>query len=148
MAAPVWDESMEAELVRTIHVIGRVYARLLEPTGTSTAQSTLLFRIAEHRGIAASELAQLTLRDASTITRLIDGLVARGLVERRSDATDRRKQRLHLTPAGRGMVRRLANVFADAAPTLSDGITEADVTALRRLSSKLRRNYERLLDDD
>jgi DNA-binding MarR family transcriptional regulator len=36
-----------------------------------------------------------------TITSVVDGLVARGLVEREPEPSDRRRVRLNLTPAGR-----------------------------------------------
>jgi DNA-binding MarR family transcriptional regulator len=45
-----------------------------------------------------------------TVTSVVDGLVSRGLVERRPDPSDRRRLRLLLTPAGEGAVSQ-----ADAA---------------------------------
>ena len=42
----------------------------------------------------------------STVTSVVDGLVARGLVERSSDPEDRRRVVLSLTPSGSATVRR------------------------------------------
>ena len=45
-----------------------------------------------------------------TVTAIIDGLVARGLVDRSPDATDRRRVRLRMTAEGRAILAK-----ADAA---------------------------------
>src|SRR4051794_20112205 len=61
----------------------------LDRSGDGVPQKTLALRI----GI-----------DGSTLVRLIDILESRGLVERRTDPTDRRARLLHLTEAGRQAV--------------------------------------------
>jgi long-chain acyl-CoA synthetase len=50
--------------------------------------------------VAPSTLAGLLTVSRPTITALVDGLVARGLVERRADPTDRRRVEHRLTDAG------------------------------------------------
>ncbi|HZN16114.1 MAG TPA: MarR family winged helix-turn-helix transcriptional regulator, partial [Acidimicrobiales bacterium] len=62
------------------------------------------------RAEVASGLAGGLAVSPPTVTTLVDGLVARALVERTPDADDRRRVRHELTPAGR---RLLAD--ADAA---------------------------------
>jgi DNA-binding MarR family transcriptional regulator len=46
-----------------------------------------------------------------TMTRMLDGLVERGLVERRPDPTSRRQIRLALTDEGRGLLTRYEAVI-------------------------------------
>jgi long-chain acyl-CoA synthetase len=53
------------------------------------------------RSELASRLAGQLAVSPPTVTALVDGLVARGLVERGSDPDDRRKVRHELTTAGR-----------------------------------------------
>lgn len=57
--------------------------------------------------------------DASNLTRIVDRLEKRGLVERRTLATDRRVKELVLTDAGREVLGRLEELVT-AAPGLSD----------------------------
>ncbi len=59
---------------------------------------------------AASGLADRLAVRRPSITALIDGLEARGLVDRRQEDTDRRRVELRLTPEGAGTLAR-----ADAA---------------------------------
>ena len=52
----------------------------------------------------AAELVHVSLPAAS---RMVDELVRREFVERHEDAEDRRMKRVHLTDAGRAVIRRL-----------------------------------------
>ncbi|MET0297926.1 MAG: MarR family transcriptional regulator [Microbacterium sp.] len=55
---------------------------------------------------AAGELADHTLVTTGGLTKRVDRLVARGLVERRAAASDARKRIVRLTPAGRDVIDR------------------------------------------
>lgn len=57
-----------------------------------------------------NELASVLLLSRSGITRLVDRLVAAGLVERQTCPTDRRGAYAVLTPEGRARLRRAAPV--------------------------------------
>lgn len=73
------------------------------------SQYRLLTSLAEGEA-GSSRLAERMAISPPTVTSVVDGLVARGLVERRPDRADRRRQRLVLTEAGERAVAQ-----ADAA---------------------------------
>lgn len=54
-----------------------------------------------------SELSKLFVLDPSTLVPIIDGLEARGLVERRKDPADRRRVPVVLTDAGEALIANL-----------------------------------------
>jgi DNA-binding MarR family transcriptional regulator len=58
----------------------------------------------DHDGQMITRLAALALMEQSAMTRVIERMEERGLVIRRGDARDRRRVRVHLSPAGRAMV--------------------------------------------
>jgi DNA-binding MarR family transcriptional regulator len=72
---------------------------------------------ADDRRLRMSELADRLLLSRSGVTRLVDRLVAQGLVEREICDTDRRGQWAALTDAGRARLRA-------AAPTHLRGVGE------------------------
>ena len=88
----------------------------------------------DHR-LRMSELADRLLLSRSGATRLIDRLVAEGLVERASCESDRRGQWAALTPAGYKRLRR-------ASPTHLRGVAEH---FLDRLSADDLVELERML---
>jgi len=67
----------------------------------------------ENEGISQGELAEMTVKDAPTVTRIIDLLVKKGLSERTMSENDRRKFRITLTDAGR-------NKFDEAYPIVAE----------------------------
>jgi DNA-binding MarR family transcriptional regulator len=79
---------------------------LLEEAGVSLSQMKLLYAL----DVAEEELsvkALSTLMGCSLpgASRGVDGLLQRGLVERREDEQDRRMKRVQISPAGRDVVR-------------------------------------------
>jgi long-chain acyl-CoA synthetase len=71
----------------------------------SLPQYRVLVFLSEHDAAAASALASRLDVTRPTITALVDGLVARKLVERRPARDDRRRVEHHLTRAGERTVR-------------------------------------------
>ena len=74
---------------------------------------TTLSRLQGDPGLTHKALAAKLDRDQTTITRMIDRLVAKGLAERRADPKDRRAARIFLTRAGYDAYQMMAPV-ADA----------------------------------
>lgn len=67
----------------------------------------------ESEGISQNDLAEKTVKDAPTVTRIIDILVKKGLTERNMVKDDRRKFNITLTDAGR-------NKFDEAYPIVAE----------------------------
>lgn len=93
-------------------------------------QWVVLYRLFEAQGLTQCGLGERTVKDKTTITRILDRLQAKKLLVRRRDSRDRRSQRIFLTPAGEALVRALvplvrgyaADVFADVASEDSERI--------------------------
>jgi DNA-binding MarR family transcriptional regulator len=82
------------------------------------------------------ELARRLHYDPSNITALADSLEARGLVERRPDASDRRFRRLALTPEGERLRSTLEARLAQP-PLFLDRLTVAEQKQLLTLLAKI-----------
>lgn len=70
----------------------------------------LVSALADFGPLSQQELADSLDIDKSHLVRPLDELEDRGLLERRRDADDRRRNRVALTPAGRRLVDELAPV--------------------------------------
>lgn len=82
-------------------------ARLVNRFTVSIADSRSLRILGEHRVLTVNHLAQCMALSSSRVTRIIDRLVAKKLVRRESDPSDRRIFNLSLTPAGEQIARAL-----------------------------------------
>jgi DNA-binding MarR family transcriptional regulator len=95
------------------------------------AQCLVLLEIEEHRRPTTGRLASELRLDSSTLSRTIDGLVRRGLVERARADRDRRVVWLKLTAEGRAVCRAIHNendtyyrrVFKKIPPTRQKTVT-------------------------
>ena len=89
---------------------------------------------APERRLRMSELADRLLLSRSGVTRLVDRLVADGLVERVDCESDRRGQWAALTNAGRGRLRRAAPTHLRGVAThFLDRLSADDLASLERM---------------
>jgi MarR family transcriptional regulator for hemolysin len=103
--------------------------------GISKAQWGVLMRLHLAEGLNQAELAEILDLQPITLTRLLDGLAANGLIERKPDPNDRRANRLYLTPAALPLLERLNELGADMMSNVLEGI---DRTRVERILHDLR----------
>lgn len=101
----------------------------------------ILFRLYQDDGLTQMQIADLMMRDKTTITRRLDGLVKKGLIERRTDAVDRRHVRIHLSEVGRASMPRLVAVVAyfqiEALTDVSDEEKQITINTLQKITAQL-----------
>lgn len=84
---------------------------LLSEIGVTPAQSEALRIIADHGPLSLRELGDMLVCDTGTSpSRIVDRLVAAGLVQRTTSEHDRRQVRLTLTSQGRDKAHRVAEI--------------------------------------
>ena len=95
-------------------ILRELDAELLATHGLTTRDYEVLLLIgqAPDRRLAMSALAESTMLTRSGITRLVDGLVSSGLIERVSCPGDARVCHAKLTPAGLRKLRQAGEVHA------------------------------------
>lgn len=108
-------------------------ARVAECT-LSLSQGKLIRELAKPQ--SQRELARRLHYDPSNITALADSLEARGLIERRTDASDRRFRLLALTPEGERLRSSLEALLAQP-PHFLDRLTLAEQKQLLQLLAKI-----------
>ena len=91
-----------------------------------------------------NELALFTGVDRTTLTRAVDQLVSRGLVERSSPSRDRRKVHLALSVSGEELYMRTVKVMLQQNQTLAAAL---DDEALRAATRLLQQTLRALVDD-
>lgn len=115
----------------------------LDSLGLTDATWTPLIHIERSgEGICQKDLAARIGLDGSSLVRLLDILVAKGLIERRQDTADRRSNLLFLTRQGQAATRdiqhALTDVEAEMLADLDDAEMEALTTALDRIDARIK----------
>jgi DNA-binding MarR family transcriptional regulator len=88
--------------------------------------------------VRLTDLHRRVLLSQPALSRMVDRLVARGLVERCEDAGDRRVVRLALTEAGRSRQREVGAAHArDVTIAMTQTVSDSDLEDLLRITRAL-----------
>lgn len=88
--------------------------------------------------VRLTDLHRRVLLSQPALSRMVDRLVARGLVERCEDAGDRRVVRLALTEAGRSRQREVGAAHArDVTIAMTQTVSDSDLEELLRITRAL-----------
>jgi DNA-binding MarR family transcriptional regulator len=102
------------------------------------------WRVLFHLGIYGRMRAQDIVARASIhktkVSRAVQGLEDRRFLKREKDETDRRREHLELTPAGRRAYEDLYEVARQYEAELTRGLSAQDLSDLRRLLAQLEAN--------
>jgi DNA-binding MarR family transcriptional regulator len=91
----------------------RSLARTLHGEELSVAQLAALHLVEAAGDLRQAELAEDLLMTPSSTSRMIDGLVERGLMERRESPQDRRARTLHVTARGIALLNEIGAARVD-----------------------------------
>ncbi|KAA2261153.1 winged helix-turn-helix transcriptional regulator [Solihabitans fulvus] len=113
-ASPGLLEARLGYLLKHAHLrLGEASAKALAPFGIEGHQLAVLVVLADGHPLSQLEAAGRLGVDRTTMVALVDTLEDRGLVERRRSATDRRRNIVELTEAGRDCLRRAEDARRD-----------------------------------
>ena len=90
----------------------------------------------------ATQLAQLLPVDAARISRLVNGLVERGLIIRRRPPNDRRVVMLRLSPDGEELTAEISRRMQEFYAGLTRGLTEEEMQAFTAAALRIIANHE------
>ena len=88
--------------------------------------------------VRLTDMHRRVLLSQPALSRMVDRLVERGLLERHEDAGDRRVVRLALTEAGRACQREVGRAHArDVTAAMTERVSDADLEELKRITRAL-----------
>lgn len=109
--------------------------RTLGELDVSLTQIKLLHLLAaDEDGVPLKDLAERMSLSLPAISRSVDGLLLRGLVDRRENETDRRMKQVRITQRGRDVTRRVNEARLSLLEQFTATLTD---TQCRRLSVAL-----------
>ncbi len=124
-------------LAQASHVYSAgVHARIKEKSG-GIAEWRVLTCLIDVDGMSVSRLAEIALFNQPRLSKVLDRLGAQGLIERRGDTSDRRRVRVHITPAGLALARPLIEIARQHEAEMLAGYTEAEIAAIKKILRQL-----------
>jgi DNA-binding MarR family transcriptional regulator len=108
------------------------------------AQWVPLFKLYHGDCATMAELARTLQQDPAAMTRALDRLEAKGLVQRTRSSSDRRVQNLELTDLGREVAAVVPAVLSDILNQHLAGFSEKEWRSLVQLLQRMRANGDAL----
>jgi DNA-binding MarR family transcriptional regulator len=133
----------EDAVVRLMMAMGRRFRARLDGDTVDPAQASLLYTLKVHGSMRLGDVAEAMKLDASTISRHVQQLGDRGLIERELDPEDARARIIVLTAAGRSSLK---HTFDQRRAFITEAMSGWDDEQRERLRDDLVRLTERLPD--
>ena len=143
---PRYDAPFIARLLLP-KVVARVFEvqdRALAQIGLTARQALILLSCDLEEANTAAELAALYGLEASSITRLVDRLEKKRLIERTRSRSDRRKAILVLTPKGKSALQRAVRIAGPIAIATWKGVTGQQRKTLAAIVGKVLNNLKQI----
>jgi DNA-binding MarR family transcriptional regulator len=133
---------MTTFVLHKVGVAGRraIAERVAVKPGVTLWQLAALAELGDQGPAAQNELAAGLGVDPSDMVRLMDGLLADGLVSRDRDPGDRRRYRISLTSKGKKALATARTVVREVEKATLQPLTAAERTTLHRLVTKIHRD--------
>lgn len=120
------------------------FHKVVRSKGLRVPEWRVMASLYDQDGLMTTKLAFYALAEQSRLTRIIDQMDAKGLVERRAGQDDRRKVTVHLTPKGRALAEELVGEARAHEEILLAVLQDTDAArlkpALQALLTTLRTN--------
>ncbi|WP_353226758.1 MarR family transcriptional regulator [Novosphingobium sp.] len=124
--------------IRLAH--GAVYRHFTETFSDielTQKQVSVLWLIDDHADIAQTDLAHRMRMDRATTMAIVNRLQDRGYLVRGASLTDRRKQTLHLTDAGRAALVSAKDAIGEHERWLKSRFTDKEVESLIEMLARI-----------
>ena len=119
---------------------------MIEQRGFSWIQYVVLAALRDGIAVNPKAICAQYRHDSGALTRIIDQLAERGLLERVRRDKDRRKVELQLTPAGRDAIESLIPLIVGKLNEVLSDLSQAEVQELLRLLVKLNTTLQSHVD--
>jgi DNA-binding MarR family transcriptional regulator len=103
----------------------------------SHQQGFALGYLVQNPGAMQRDIAKVSRTSAASVTSLLQGLEARGLIERRSEHGDERSKRVYATAAGSELIAGFDTAMAAVEETILAPLNEAERDTLHALLTKI-----------
>jgi DNA-binding MarR family transcriptional regulator len=133
-------EEAAIAILRTADQLDQQLVELLKPYGLSPTQFNALriLRGAGDAGLPCSEIGERMINHDPDITRLLDRLEQRDLVQRQREERDRRVHTARITKAGLELLKGLDRPVEEFHRGTTAGVGENNLKSLIRLLEKVR----------
>ena len=122
------------------------YDRRMKELGLTRSQWWVLTHLFFNEGLSQTSLSEILEIERATLGRLLDRLEAKGWIERRTVAKDRRVKQVFLAQAVEPLLRTMRVLAAEVRTEATAGLSEEEQELLIATLTKLKNNLINMAD--
>ncbi|MGF7046512.1 DNA-binding MarR family transcriptional regulator [Paenibacillus sp. DS2015] len=138
------EQSIGFKYANTFRRISNLFASRLKPFGITPEQWTVLYQIHLEEGINQKQISLRTDKDQPTITRILDVLDKKELIQRKVDPSDRRAFLIFESPIVKKLMEDTIPVEVGLNKEIIDGITDEQLECLHQVLMQIQHNIDTL----
>lgn len=136
----MFDSCAATRLRALTRFVSGVYDDLLRPLDLKVSQLNILVLLATLDSARPAQLCELLCLDASTLSRNVDRMRARGWLERTPDQEDARAHSVRVTEAGKELLRRAMPLWKRGQEKVEVALGKQNLEAIRKVNKGLTRH--------
>ena len=105
----------------------------------------IILRLISNGMHAQSDLSIVTERDKSSLSRLLKGMISKGLVKRQKDEIDARQFQVYLTKKGEETLEQALPILVEAFDKIQDRVSQEDLETVKRVMGHFQNNISKEL---
>jgi len=144
------DKTMEASVVpwlgKTMKLVDVMVNLVFQQHNMELKKNqVIILRLISHGMHAQSDLSIVTERDKSSLSRLLKGMMSKGLIRRQKDEIDARQFQIYLTKKGEETLEQALPILVEAFDKIQDKIPQEDLETVKRVMAQLQNNISKEL---
>lgn len=118
--------------------------KVLKPYDLTLEQLHILKNMGVDSGMSQRQIGEIANKKAANITRMLDRLESKDLVERRENLEDRRAASVFLTGKGETLVNEVIGIFDSFSSSFLKGVSLEEQEIIRNAFKKMNSNLEKM----
>ncbi|MGG7079506.1 MarR family winged helix-turn-helix transcriptional regulator [Clostridium sardiniense] len=136
------ENTIFSRLNRLIVKIKKSMAKELKPYDVTLEQWSLLTRLWKQDSVSQTELAIRTNKDLPTVTRSLNKLIKKGLIEKRDNPEDSRASVICLTKAGRELEVPLDSIAKEVELKITNSMELSELEIFKKLMKNISNEFD------
>ncbi len=133
-------ETLHYLIMSDHQLIQKALVSSVKDTGLTPGQPKILDYLLHHDGAIQKEIAIFCHIEPASLTTILNGMEAKGYIERKNIDNNRRSLHVYLTETGKKYADRLDLEFSRIEEEALDGFSEAEARQLHDLLSRVYQN--------
>ena len=132
------EDSLGFQINMTANAMKNRFNNFLKPYNLTSEQYVIMKSIAENPDISPTGLADITYKDKTTITRMIDTLVKNEMLLRIPKENDRRAYKIQWSHKGERIMKEIIPISDDVITKLREQFSQEELTSFLSILEKLK----------